>query len=117
MRSALAFCFAAVLGYGGDWNKRLAADYLDGRQQTWFAWKPAAAKGGPCMSCHTGLTYLLARPALRKALKEPAPTEYETGLLAGLRARLEQNEPKSDRPNAEQAALYGSCGTSPRFPL
>ena len=45
-----------------------AAQYLDARQQAWFEWKPAIASGrGPCLSCHTGMTYLLARPALREA--------------------------------------------------
>lgn len=78
----------------GDWNARQAAAYLDARQKAWFAWKPALnAAGGPCVSCHTGVTYLLARPALRRALDEAQPTEYETGLLKGLRARLGETHP------------------------
>jgi squalene-hopene/tetraprenyl-beta-curcumene cyclase len=39
------------------------------------------------------MTYLLARPVLRKALGEDAPTAYETGLLASLRSRLDKKEP------------------------
>lgn len=39
------------------------------------------------------MTYLLARPALRKALGETAPTEYETGLLESLRSRVDKREP------------------------
>src|SRR6184192_3888876 len=56
--------WAALRGYCGDWSPQLAADYLDSRQKEWFAWPAAKAPGGPCVSCHTGLTYLLARPVL-----------------------------------------------------
>jgi squalene-hopene/tetraprenyl-beta-curcumene cyclase len=34
------------------------------------------------------VTYLLARPALRRVLGEAEPTSYETGLVDGLRARV-----------------------------
>jgi len=73
-------------GFAQDWSPRLAARYLDGRQKDWFAWKRAASADGPCVSCHTGMTYLLARPALRRALGESQPTPYERGLLDRLRA-------------------------------
>jgi squalene-hopene/tetraprenyl-beta-curcumene cyclase len=69
------------------WDPRLAAKYLDARQQEWFAWPPAKATGGTCLSCHTGATYLLARPALRRMLGESGPTSSEIELRAGLRAR------------------------------
>jgi squalene-hopene/tetraprenyl-beta-curcumene cyclase len=72
-----------------DWSPRRAADYLDARQKSWFAWPRAAAPGGPCVSCHTGITYLLARPALRRVLGESGPTTFETGLVDGLKLRLE----------------------------
>jgi hypothetical protein len=71
-----------------DWSPELAARYLDGRQQEWFAWKPAMSADGPCVSCHTGMPYLLARPALRRVLKETQPTRYEVGLLDRLRAKV-----------------------------
>lgn len=78
---------ACAPSFSGDWNPKLAADYLDGRQKAWFEWQPAKATGGACMSCHTGAPYLLARPALRRALGEKQPTTWETNLLNGLRAR------------------------------
>jgi squalene-hopene/tetraprenyl-beta-curcumene cyclase len=84
-----------------DWSPRLAADFLDARQKEWFAWKQAEASGGPCVSCHTGITYLLARPALRRALGEAQPTTYETGLIAGLRARLGNTRAKDAGPPEE----------------
>jgi hypothetical protein len=71
-----------------DWSPELAARYLDGRQKDWFAWKPAMSADGPCVSCHTGMTYLLARPALRRVLKESQPTMYEVGLLDRLRTKV-----------------------------
>src|ERR1019366_5877921 len=63
------------------------------RQKEWFVWPRANAAAKPCVSCHTGVTYLLARPALGKALGEDTPTVYETGLLASLRSRMDQKEP------------------------
>jgi squalene-hopene/tetraprenyl-beta-curcumene cyclase len=106
----LTSLFTIHLG-AADWNPRLAADYLDSRQQEWFAWKTAKAPGGPCFSCHTSATYLLARPALRRALGESQPTSYETGLLAALSARVPTTDPTkimplfSKEPLASQA--YG----------
>ncbi|MGI8741311.1 MAG: hypothetical protein ACR2NN_01840 [Bryobacteraceae bacterium] len=89
------FLAASLPGFCGDWNPRLATDYLDSRQKEWAAWPPAKASTGTCLSCHTGATYLFARPALRRALGEGGPTPYETGLLGGLRARVDQRESRS----------------------
>jgi squalene-hopene/tetraprenyl-beta-curcumene cyclase len=71
-----------------DWNPALAARYLDARQQAWFDWKTAQSSDGPCVSCHTGMTYLLARPVLRRTLHESEPTTFETGLLNRLRTKM-----------------------------
>jgi len=105
---------AALAAFGvwpalaGDWSPRLAADYLDSRQKEWFEWPSAKAFGGPCVSCHTGVTYLLARPALRRALGEKVATPYETGLADALRARLDGGTPDRQifkkEPQASQEA-------------
>lgn len=84
----LALILLALPAFAADWNPRAAADYLDARQKEWFDWPAANANAKPCVSCHGGLTYLLARPALRRVLHEAEPTAYETGLLASLRDRL-----------------------------
>jgi squalene-hopene/tetraprenyl-beta-curcumene cyclase len=97
-RFALVLLATAVPAFCGDWNPRLAAQYLDSRQKEWFAWKPAAAPGGTCFSCHTGMTYLLARPGLRRILGEGEATLYETNLLDGLRARVDKREGKAVFP-------------------
>ena len=66
MRTRLTFValfVASTSTLAADWSPALAARYLDGRQKEWFSWKPAMSADGPCVSCHTGMTYLLARPA------------------------------------------------------
>jgi squalene-hopene/tetraprenyl-beta-curcumene cyclase len=88
-----------------DWNPRLAAQYLDSRQREWLEWKTAKAPGGSCVSCHTNATYLLARPALRRALGESQPTSYETDLLASLRARVSITEPTRLSPTFPKEPL------------
>ncbi|HEV2690059.1 MAG TPA: hypothetical protein VGV35_15980 [Bryobacteraceae bacterium] len=107
VRIASLLALTAAVGFCGDWNPRLAADYLDGRQKAWFAW-PAANKGenGVCLSCHTGLTYLLARPALSHALGENGATPYETQLLDSIKKRVGNNNPKqfgASEPHASEA--------------
>jgi squalene-hopene/tetraprenyl-beta-curcumene cyclase len=86
--SVSAFCLTSLSAAADGWNPGRAARYLDGRLEQWFAWKTAASPDGPCVSCHTGMTYLLARPALRRRLGEAQPTQYEQGLLGRLRAHV-----------------------------
>jgi squalene-hopene/tetraprenyl-beta-curcumene cyclase len=88
MLTLVAVLVVTTSTLSADWNPELAARYLDGRQKEWFSWKPAMSADGPCVSCHTGMTYLLARPALRRRLKESQPTMYEVGLLDRLRAKV-----------------------------
>lgn len=84
---------------GADWSPKLAAEYLDARQKAWFDWPVAYEDAeGPCLSCHTGLTYLLARPALRQVLGESMPTDYETGLMDALRRRVPLDSPSRLAP-------------------
>jgi squalene-hopene/tetraprenyl-beta-curcumene cyclase len=72
-----------------NWNAGLAAQYMDSRQKEWVAWPMAMHSGVACVSCHTGLPYLLTRPALRQALGDNAgPTLYEGVLVASMRATV-----------------------------
>jgi hypothetical protein len=109
MLSRAAVCLALSLlpAAAADWSPRLAAQYLDSRQKEWFVWPRANARAKPCVSCHTGMTYLLARPALREALGEETPTVYETGLLASLRSRLDQKEP-ADSPGLGVESVFAA---------
>jgi squalene-hopene/tetraprenyl-beta-curcumene cyclase len=104
MKTLLAFTLLLLPApaYCGDWNARAAAEYLDGRQKEWFAWPVAKTTGGVCVSCHTGATYLIARSALRRALDEGTPTEYEAGLTASLRARVDIRDPQQWKPGVKE---------------
>ncbi len=54
------------------WNAEAAARYLDGRAGAWKAHpKVQRSHGTACISCHTGLPYLLTRAPLRRVLGEP----------------------------------------------
>ena len=71
------------------WNAKAAAAYLDQRQDWWQKWPGAARDHGTyCVSCHTVATYALARPALRGALGETAPSAGERGLWENISKRV-----------------------------
>lgn len=71
------------------WDPKAAAAYLDGRAAWWMAWPNAARDHGTfCVSCHTALPYVLARPALRAVLREPEPTRAEVRLLDNVVKRV-----------------------------
>lgn len=84
--------FAVVQAQAGDtktWDPKQAAVYLDGRMDWWESWQPAARDHDTfCVSCHTALTYALARPALRSTLEEKEPNAVERKLLANVSKRV-----------------------------
>ena len=71
------------------WSGKTAASYLDGRMAWWMAW-PTAARDHEtfCVSCHTAVPYAMARPALRAALSESAPSAIERKLLENVTKRV-----------------------------
>ena len=80
-----------------EWNAETAARYLDERAAVWKAHpKTQRSHETACISCHTGLPYLLARPGLRRLLGEAASPEPEKALLSDVEKRIrlwEQVEP------------------------
>src|SRR5215472_11872396 len=86
MRVFIALLLTGAGSFAADWNPKLAAQYLDQRQQEWSVWPTAASAGGPCFSCHTGMSYMLGRPALRRLLGEKQPTKWETAILQKMAA-------------------------------
>jgi squalene-hopene/tetraprenyl-beta-curcumene cyclase len=89
IRLTAFFSLAAVPVFCGDWSARAAEQYMDSRQKEWVAWPGASRSGVACVSCHTGLPYLVARPALRQALNEKTgPTLHEGLLVSGMRATV-----------------------------
>jgi squalene-hopene/tetraprenyl-beta-curcumene cyclase len=108
MRTRAALILLAVVPLAAaDWNPRLAAQYLDGRQKLWVAWPRALESGVPCVSCHTSLPYLLARPALRGALGESGRTPYETELLDGVLTKLDKTSGPDLFPKLTKGPLAG----------
>jgi squalene-hopene/tetraprenyl-beta-curcumene cyclase len=98
---AAALLLLPLAAWCGDWNAADAAKYLDGRAAAWAVWPRAAKEGGPCVSCHTTLGYLMARPLLRGALGESAPTEFEKGLVAGVKVRAAKEAPPPSADNTQ----------------
>src|SRR5881409_1636727 len=96
--SILAACFAASLlaqhapspaADSPAWSDKAAASYLDQRLDWWMAWPTAARDHSTfCVSCHTAVPYAMARPALRSALAEQAPTPIERRLLNNVTKRV-----------------------------
>ena len=114
MRLAIVACLLPFSLVAGDWESQLAAKYLDAKQQQWSEWKPAQAAGGTCVSCHTNLTYLIARPTLRKLLNEAAPTRHETALLDSLRHRLSQPMPEPPyKPGFSAESVIAAVALAP----
>ncbi len=71
------------------WNAAGAARYLDARLQWWRSWpKSARDHDTRCISCHTALPFALARPTLRKALGESAPSPTEQAMYADISKRV-----------------------------
>jgi len=94
MRAFVALILTATGCFAADWNPKLAAQYLDQRQQEWSVWPTAAAaNGGVCFSCHTGMTYMLARPALRRLLGEKEPTKWEASIFQKMAADAGKEPP------------------------
>ncbi|HUA17690.1 MAG TPA: hypothetical protein VMB25_03030 [Bryobacteraceae bacterium] len=95
MRWTALVILAVAPAFCADWNAKQAEHYLDGRQKEWAAWPNAQVSGVVCVSCHTGLPYLVARPALRRSLGEKSgPTLYEDLLVEGTRATVFRTDAK-----------------------
>lgn len=89
IRVAALLVIAAIPGLCQEWNAQTAEKYMDSRQKEWMAWPMALHSGVACVSCHTGLPYLISRPALRQTLHETTgPTLYERVLVDSMRATV-----------------------------
>ena len=85
-----ASCAAGLFAQdSAPWSAKTAAAYLDARLTWWMSWPQAARDHETfCVSCHTVLPYAIARPALRKALAEQAPSPIERRLLDNVVKRV-----------------------------
>jgi squalene-hopene/tetraprenyl-beta-curcumene cyclase len=88
---------------GGAWSARAAASYLDYRQAWWESWPRSARDHGTvCLSCHTALSYALARPTLGVVLHDTAEAAPERKLIGDVERRV--------RGWAEMQPYYGGPG-------
>jgi hypothetical protein len=75
------------------WSPKAAAQYLDGRASWWLNWSGAArGQETVCLSCHTTLPFVLARPALGGPLGEKAAGVIEQKLIDNVKKRVENWE-------------------------
>jgi squalene-hopene/tetraprenyl-beta-curcumene cyclase len=102
-----------------DWDEGAAARYLDQREIWWMSWSAASRDRGTfCVSCHTTLPYMLARPNLDVALGETEPSPIELKILENVRKRVrlwqnlepyysdkEDGAQKSEESRATEAVL------------
>jgi hypothetical protein len=64
------------------WDAAAAARYLDGRLAWWRQWPKAQRDHGTvCVSCHTSLPHVLARPALRAQLGDSRRSVAEMAMF------------------------------------
>ncbi len=91
----LAICAIAatalVSAAATTWDAASAAKYLDARMDVWWTNAKVLKTGdgeARCLSCHTAVPYVLARPTLRRTLGQTAPTAHEMRILDTVRARV-----------------------------
>jgi squalene-hopene/tetraprenyl-beta-curcumene cyclase len=86
---SLAACAPHPTPTSRAWDEQGAAAYLDRRMAWWESWPRATRDHDTfCFSCHTAVPYAMARPALRAALGQAAPTAQEEQMMADVRQRV-----------------------------
>ena len=87
------------------WDEKAAASYLDERADWWAGWSVAARDHNTfCVSCHTTVPYVLARPVLRRGLQETVVSAREQLIVQNVRSRV--------RAWTEIEPYYGGDGNS-----
>lgn len=96
------------------WDPKSAARYLDERIQVWFANGKKLRTGQSetvCVSCHTTVPYVLARPALRRAMHVTALTPEEARLFEETTRRVESydaHQPLYDHSESKKTESRGT---------
>lgn len=97
-----------------EWKPDAAAKYLDDRMVAWFANGKKLKTGDgetTCVSCHTALPYVLARPALRRLMRVEAPTPHETHILDDVSRRVASDDAHQWLYDHTEAKKIESRGT------
>ncbi|HJZ69263.1 MAG TPA: hypothetical protein VKF81_14160 [Blastocatellia bacterium] len=98
----------------GDWDREGAAKYLDDRMDIWFANAKKLQTGQSetsCVSCHTTVPYVMARPVLRAAMRVNTATPQELRLIEETSRRVgsyETKRPLYDHNESKQAESRGT---------
>ena len=100
------------------WDRDGAAKYLDDRMEIWFTKAKKLRTGQSetaCVSCHTTIPYVMARPALRRAMHMNTATPQERRLVEETARRVESyadhqllydfNESKKTESRGTEAVL------------
>ncbi len=112
---AALFCIAilqaadtpATTAQTAAWDAKAAASYMDGRANWWLGWPRAERDHGTsCVSCHTAVPYLLARPNLRGPLAEEGISVNERKMLDYVVKRV--------RLGDEAGTFYGGKPEDPK---
>ena len=101
---------AAPEGQTG-WDRVAAAQYLDDRINLWFERTKETGNGEgktTCISCHTVVPYLLARPALRSAMAVSEPTSQEARLLKEVVRRVDSHPDHESLSDSKQRGERGT---------
>src|ERR1041385_7036185 len=94
------------------WDREAAAQYLDDRIDLWFQRASELRTGDgktTCISCHTVVPYLLARPALRQAMHAVNPTLQEVRLLEEMGRRVDtypNHDSKKPKGSVPEIPIY-----------
>jgi len=94
-----------------DWDRPAAGKYLDDRIDLWFGRATQLQTGEgkvACVSCHTVVPYLLARPALRKATQMTKPTSPEARLLDNIIRRVETGWNRASMSDSKHGGQDGT---------
>jgi len=115
---ALTFTIFAASAVAGDspttWDPAAAAAYLDARMDSWFAKGTQLQTGDTktaCVSCHAGLAYALARPALRRIMHVDSPSAQEIRLLDETTRRVATHDSHQVLYDFEERRQVESRGT------
>jgi squalene-hopene/tetraprenyl-beta-curcumene cyclase len=111
--TALLTASAAQAPADPGWDRAAAARYLDSRMDQWWAKaKTLRTAGGQakCLSCHTAIPYVMARPLLRFGMGVAEPTAHETRVLDTVRLRVthtDDSAPFYEHTEAKKAESRG----------
>jgi squalene-hopene/tetraprenyl-beta-curcumene cyclase len=96
------------------WDQVASARYLDERMELWFT-KAKKLRTGTgetmCVSCHTTVPYVLARPALRRAMHVTAATPHELRIVQEVTRRVESydaQQPLYDHTDSKKTESRGT---------